>query len=169
MTLMNAPKFDPAREKPQPQLAHRCGSSGCIDGTDWPRRNHRRATAGSSPTCARSIGVSTFFDALEAKDYNKAYAIWNNDADWQQHPQKYDYTLKRFHRGLGHSGSYPGACELVSCRHLEDRRLRHLRHRHHRPPCASTATTRSSCTTSKRTERWSGRPRICSNTNPHGI
>jgi hypothetical protein len=34
--------------------------------------------------------------ALEAKDYSKAYGIWMNDPDWQQHPQKYDYTLKRF-------------------------------------------------------------------------
>jgi hypothetical protein len=40
--------------------------------------------------------VDQFFNALEAKDYNRAYAIWMNDPEWQQHPQKYDYTLKRF-------------------------------------------------------------------------
>jgi hypothetical protein len=40
--------------------------------------------------------VNRFFDALEAKDYAKAYGIWWNDPEWQQHPQKYDYTLQRF-------------------------------------------------------------------------
>ena len=40
--------------------------------------------------------VNAFFDALEAKDYAKAYGIYYNDPDWQQHPQKYDYTLQRF-------------------------------------------------------------------------
>jgi hypothetical protein len=34
---------------------------------------------------------------VEAGDYPKAYGIFNNDAQWQQHPQKYaDYPLARF-------------------------------------------------------------------------
>ena len=38
-----------------------------------------------------------FFDALEAKDYNKAFGIYNNDANWQQHPDKFaGYPLDRF-------------------------------------------------------------------------
>jgi hypothetical protein len=40
--------------------------------------------------------VNVFFDALEMKDYPKAYGIYFNDPTWQQHPQKYDYTLQRF-------------------------------------------------------------------------
>ncbi len=40
--------------------------------------------------------VNVFLSDLEAKDYNKAYAIWTNDPHWQDHPQKYDYTFKRF-------------------------------------------------------------------------
>jgi hypothetical protein len=41
--------------------------------------------------------VSNFFKAMEAKDYAKAYGIYYNDADWQQHPQKYSgYDLKAF-------------------------------------------------------------------------
>jgi len=40
--------------------------------------------------------VSNFFSALEAKDFAKAYGIYQNDANWQEHPQKYEYTLKRF-------------------------------------------------------------------------
>jgi hypothetical protein len=41
--------------------------------------------------------VNNFFDALEAKDYPKAYGIYYNDANWQQHPDKYSgYPLARF-------------------------------------------------------------------------
>jgi hypothetical protein len=40
--------------------------------------------------------VNAFFNALEAGDYDKAYGIYYNDPTWQQHPQKYDYTLQRF-------------------------------------------------------------------------
>ena len=38
-----------------------------------------------------------FFTALEAKDYPKAYAIYTNDPDFAQHPDQHkDYTLQRF-------------------------------------------------------------------------
>jgi hypothetical protein len=41
--------------------------------------------------------VNNFFSALETKDYAKAYGIYYNDADWQQHPAKYSgYPLARF-------------------------------------------------------------------------
>jgi hypothetical protein len=41
--------------------------------------------------------VDNFFNALEAKDYAKAYAIYTNDPDFAQHPaQHQDYTLQRF-------------------------------------------------------------------------
>jgi hypothetical protein len=41
--------------------------------------------------------VNEFFTALEHKDYPKAFGIYNNDPDWQQHPQKYaDYPLPKF-------------------------------------------------------------------------
>jgi hypothetical protein len=41
--------------------------------------------------------VSNFFAALQVKDYNKAFAIYNNDPDWQQHPDQYkDYPEARF-------------------------------------------------------------------------
>jgi hypothetical protein len=41
--------------------------------------------------------VSSFFSALEAKDYEKAYVLYTNDPEWQQHPDKHaDYPLKRF-------------------------------------------------------------------------
>lgn len=41
--------------------------------------------------------VSEFYTALEAKDYAKAYGLYNNDSNWQQHPEKYSgYSLQRF-------------------------------------------------------------------------
>lgn len=41
--------------------------------------------------------IGTFLGALQQKDYPRAYGIFYNDADWQQHPQKYkDYPLDRF-------------------------------------------------------------------------
>ena len=41
--------------------------------------------------------VNNFFTALETKDYAKAYGIYYNDPDWQQHPAKYSgYPLARF-------------------------------------------------------------------------
>lgn len=41
--------------------------------------------------------VDNFFNTLQARDYSKAYGIYYNDPDWQQHPQKYkDYDLQRF-------------------------------------------------------------------------
>jgi len=41
--------------------------------------------------------VNNFFKAIEAKQYAKAYGIYYNDADWQQHPGKYsNYPLERF-------------------------------------------------------------------------
>ncbi len=95
MTLLNAPKYDAGREKLKTTLlfggialvllAAVVGVAGFLTGHGWFYTNlpaeHR---------------VDGFFKALEAKDYNTAYAIWMNDADWQKHPEKFDYTLKRF-------------------------------------------------------------------------
>ena len=46
--------------------------------------------------------VDTFFAALQQKDYEKAYGIWNHDPDWKQHPEKYSkYSFPGVHEGLG--------------------------------------------------------------------
>ena len=47
--------------------------------------------------------VDTFFAALQQKDYEKAYGIWNHDPDWKQHPEKYceGLSVPEFHAGLG--------------------------------------------------------------------
>lgn len=41
--------------------------------------------------------VGSFFQALEDKKYDQAFAIYNNDPDWKQHPDKYaSYPESRF-------------------------------------------------------------------------
>ena len=96
MSLMDAPAYDPAPDRRKRNLF--IGSlitffvlvlltvGGYAMGHGWLFTNlpaeHR---------------VNIFFKALEAKDYSKAFGIYNNDLDWQQHPGKYsDYPLARF-------------------------------------------------------------------------
>jgi hypothetical protein len=95
MSLMDAPEYDSRRDNRIRNLliaagvlvvlAVVIGFGGFALGHGWFFSNlpaeHR---------------VDKFFTALESKDYNAAYAIWMNDPDWQQHPQKYDYTVQRF-------------------------------------------------------------------------
>jgi hypothetical protein len=58
---------------------------------DWPEQ-HR---------------VNNFFSAIEAKDFNKAYGIWNNDSSWQQHPDQYKlYNMEQFQKDWGPASDY---------------------------------------------------------------
>ncbi|MEO7030469.1 MAG: hypothetical protein ABI147_13815, partial [Acidobacteriaceae bacterium] len=85
MTLIDAPAYDPRRDNLKRNiligiggvvvLAIVLGLGGYFAGHGWFFTN-----------IPAEHKVSRFFDALEARDYNKAYGIYNNDADWQQHP-----------------------------------------------------------------------------------
>ena len=96
MSLMDAPAYDPTSDNRRRNLLIGVVATvlllgivafaGFVLGHGWLFTNlgyeHR---------------VNNFFDALEAKDYTKAYAIYYNDPDWQQHPDKYSgYPLARF-------------------------------------------------------------------------
>ena len=96
MTLLNAPEFNQAKENRNRNVFIGSGLlvvvlglialSGFVLGHGWFFINlpveHR---------------VGTFLSALQARDYPRAYGIFYNDPDWQQHPQKYkDYPLERF-------------------------------------------------------------------------
>jgi len=96
MTLLNAPEFDARKEKRNRNLLVGSGIfvavmllltfAGFALGHGWLFANvpveHK---------------VSVFLETLEAGDYAKAYGIFYNDPNWQQHPEKYtDYPLKRF-------------------------------------------------------------------------
>jgi hypothetical protein len=96
MSLMDAPAYDPRRDNRNRNLLIAGGGlvlllvvltiAGYLLGHGWLFSN-----------LGAEHKVNNFFDALEAKDYSKAYGIYNNDADWQQHPEKYSgYPLKRF-------------------------------------------------------------------------
>jgi hypothetical protein len=96
MTLLNAPEYDGSRETRNRNLlvgagvlvllAIVIGLGGFMAGHGWFFSN-----------LPAEHKVSSFFSALEAKDYEKAYVIYTNDPEWQQHPDKHaDYPLKRF-------------------------------------------------------------------------
>jgi hypothetical protein len=53
--------------------------------------------------------VNQFFAAVETQDFAKAFGIWNNDPDWQEHTQRYakdGYSYGRFVVDWGRSGDY---------------------------------------------------------------
>src|SRR5262249_3292182 len=51
--------------------------------------------------------VDKFLTALENKDYQTAFAIWNADPAWQEHADRYtNYTFGQFQLDCGPSGDY---------------------------------------------------------------
>jgi hypothetical protein len=51
--------------------------------------------------------VDRFFSALERKDFDAAYGIYNADPDWKQHAAKYNqYPLPNFMLDWGPSSEY---------------------------------------------------------------
>jgi len=46
--------------------------------------------------------INQFMAAVESGDLTKAYAMWNNDPDWQQHQQEYSaYSFSDFQKDWG--------------------------------------------------------------------
>ena len=96
MTLLNAPVFNERKEKTKKYTLIGSGIAlallvvltlaGFLLGHGWLFLN-----------LPAEHKVNLFYSALEAKDYKRAFAIYNNDDDWQQHPDKYkDYPIDRF-------------------------------------------------------------------------
>lgn len=56
----------------------------------------------------REWGVANkFFAAIERKDFDAAYGLYNADSDWKQHPEKYNqYTLSQFTLDWGPSSDF---------------------------------------------------------------
>lgn len=51
--------------------------------------------------------VNNFFAAIEAKNFEQAYGLYNADPDWKQHPDRYNnYTLSQFLLDWGPSSDY---------------------------------------------------------------
>ena len=48
-----------------------------------------------------------FFTSLEQKDYEKAYALWRADPQWQQHVERFkEYPFGQFQLDWGPTGDY---------------------------------------------------------------
>jgi len=108
MTLLNAPEFDQKKETARRNLLIGSGIgvvvlailafTGFAMGHGWLFLN-----------IPAEHKVSNLLSAVEAKDYAKAYGIFYNDADWQQHPDKYkDYPLQRFTEDFSTESDWKG-------------------------------------------------------------
>ena len=79
MTLLDAPVYDQTRTKKRRNLLISascfCGVVAIVVFLCWNLPAEHKA--------------NEFFAAVEAQDLPKAFGIWNNDADWQQHTQRY--------------------------------------------------------------------------------
>jgi hypothetical protein len=97
MTLMDAESYDPARDRRRKiKIASAIVLILLLAGMGWMYRNWSEERA-----------VGRFFDALQHKDFEAAYGIWQHDPDWKQHLEKYrNYPLKDFYRDWGPGGEW---------------------------------------------------------------
>jgi hypothetical protein len=99
MTLLDAPQYDPARSR-RNLLIVQCSAGAIVllfitwwllasRPVDWPW-NWNRYLFGRHT-------VNKFLTAVEADDLTRAYGIWTNDKNWQQHPAQHSvYPYARF-------------------------------------------------------------------------
>jgi hypothetical protein len=99
MTLLDAPQFDATRSR-RNLLIVQCSVGALVllfitwwlvasRPVDWPW-NWNRYLFGR-------ITVNKFLTAVEANDLSRAYGIWINDKNWQQHPAQHSvYPYARF-------------------------------------------------------------------------
>lgn len=104
MTLLDAPKFDEARDRRNRLILTSTVSTLAVlfiawwlvagRPVDWPW--HWNANLFGRRA------VNHFLAAVEQNDLPKAYGIWVNDKNWQQHPAKYSvYPFTRFEDDWG--------------------------------------------------------------------
>jgi len=104
MTLLDAPRFDEARAKRRMQI-FRLAAAGLLvlfvacwlvagRPVDWPWYWGHYLSGRAK--------VNKFLSAVEANDLARAYGIWMNDKNWQQHPQQHGaYPFDRFQGDWG--------------------------------------------------------------------
>lgn len=99
MTLLDAPKFDAARDRRNRMILSGAGvlvfvlfvAWWLVAGrpVDWPW-NWNTHLFGRAE-------INNFLTAVEQNDLQKAYGIWLHDPEWKQHPGKYSYyNFSRF-------------------------------------------------------------------------
>ena len=105
-SILNAPPYDPKGERRKKLII-----AGIVFGVllagfiayqlrNWPEERV----------------VDRFFNALEAKDYAKAYGIWMADPNWKQHPTAHArYSFGEFYLDWGPGGEYG----LINSHHID--------------------------------------------------
>src|SRR5574340_718432 len=96
-TLFEAPPYDPKREKRRNITIIAIIAAVLVIATfgylyrNWP---YERI-------------VDHFFNALEQKNFEQAYAVWQHDPDWKQHPDRYsNYSFHDFYNDWGPGGEW---------------------------------------------------------------
>jgi hypothetical protein len=97
MTLLDAPKYDAQRENLKRNIVIAALVFVLVGGffafwfRNWPAE-HR---------------INNFLASVESGDFNTAYALWNHDPSWQQHPQQYSaYDINQFQKDWGPMSEY---------------------------------------------------------------
>ena len=99
MTLLDAPKFDEARENRNRAMLY--GGGGLlflVIVIFWLVAGHPADLPWNWWTHLRGRHtINHFMETVEKNDLKQAYGIWMHDPNWQQHPDKYgSYTFDRF-------------------------------------------------------------------------
>ena len=97
MTLFQAPEYNPRRDQRRKQIIIIAVLFVLLLAyLGWTFRNWREERV-----------VDHFFQAIEHKDYETAYAIWMADPNWKQHPEKFkNYPFGAFELDWGPTGEY---------------------------------------------------------------
>jgi len=97
MTLLDAEAYDPRRDRRRRiKTASAVVVILLLTWIGWMYRNWPEERA-----------VNHFFSALQQKDFEGAYGIWQHDSNWKQHSEKYPtYPFKDFNRDWGPGGEW---------------------------------------------------------------
>jgi len=96
-TLFNAPEYDAAKERrKRNRWIILIAALLIVGGVAWHFRYWSYVHE-----------ADQFYSALQAKQYEKAFGIWNHDPQWQQHPYDYKkYPFGQFYLDWGPAGEY---------------------------------------------------------------
>jgi len=97
MTLLDAKQYDPSHDRRRNiRILSIIIVLAIIAGLAWNYRN-----------LAEERIATQFFEDLQQKNYEAAYAVWMHDPNWKQHPEKYSqYTFGEFYRDWGPGGEW---------------------------------------------------------------
>jgi len=97
MTLFEAQPYDEAHARKRRNIIIALVLLGLVIGIVWWQMRY----------WPEERVVDHFFDALQEQNFKKAYAIWMQDPNWEQHPQQYArYPFSDFMKDWGPSGEW---------------------------------------------------------------